>query len=807
MARSFVALFGLGEDQDVRRTAMTAVGEGYAVIPVMPGGKRPICTLNSREVREADKEGRHDCSLASEHILDVSVADKVFKRLTKGGVRPNIGMVAGPSRAVIVDCDVPEEVDAFRQDWFNATGDSEVLEHSVTSQSPGLWDEEKQEWAHKDGGHFIFDLPEGYSFPPGVDVVKAPGGYDIKIGNSMVLIPPSVRPEGRYIPLSNVQTAQPWLLAMVEGLVSQVVERRAERSAMTPHDGVAAWSMATPWADLLEPAGWEDTTKLDRCGCPIWTKPGGGSTSYKSATAHLDDCPRYDNIEGHGPLHLWTTDPPEPLKEFVLSGKRTITKLDFVAAMDYSGDVTEAMQELGLTTNLDDWILPTVTTVTTVTDPLVTPVTVGDRDDRDDRDDVGVSPSVTVTDEVVTREDDRDTPAVSADAYRDAVSLVMSRLGIPPSEQPNIESKLKKAVIDQAVRMAVDIAQGRAGVGELASWFPPADFAETFTGHEAEDVPVMLSRVDETMLLYQGRVNGIVGRRGVGKTWLALLAVAQVLQAGGRVIYVDMEDRLPAWRERLTTIGCDIDTAVGEGRAVWIKPGNLPEDDDMPALVEYLASFDLVVFDVMNRLIIRKGGNPDAGNEQTAWLYDNLFDPLAGHNTCVLVLDHPNRRGQRRDADLDDLSPGGGAMKMNNASGHVIGMTPLRPFTRSQPDGHIRLLSLKDRAGHFGEGDGIGEFRGRIGMAGDSLGLELYIDLPEEAEKEEGLQADMTAVRERIITVLSDPPRGLGPTTPGALRKAITEGKRYLFEPALDALVEDGKVVEDDGRYRLGDGP
>ena len=93
----------------------------------------------------------------------------------------------------------------------------------------------------------------------------------------------------------------------------------------------------------------------------------------------------------------------------------------------------------------------------------------------------------------------------------------------------------------------------------------------------------------------------------------------------------------------------------------------------MPAFIERVGKFDLAIFDVINRMISRLGGNPDVGNEQVIWLTDNLFDPLAAEGTCVVILDHPNRKGQQKDATVEEMNPGGGAMKMNNASGVAVG--------------------------------------------------------------------------------------------------------------------------------------
>ena len=98
------------------------------------------------------------------------------------------------------------------------------------------------------------------------------------------------------------------------------------------------WNGPSCWS----PTGWTDTSKIDSCGCPIFEKPGGGSTTFKSATGHGPDCTQYENFEGHGPLHLWTTDPPPPLDEWLRANGATLTKLQYVALTRYDGDVEAA---------------------------------------------------------------------------------------------------------------------------------------------------------------------------------------------------------------------------------------------------------------------------------------------------------------------------------------------------------------------------------------------------------------------------------------------------------------------------------
>lgn len=385
------------------------------------------------------------------------------------------------------------------------------------------------------------------------------------------------------------------------------------------------------------------------------------------------------------------------------------------------------------------------------------------------------------------------------DVVADAVRRSLAGAGIPVDTYFDKTLRLTaERMLGNAAAKAVSMVE-RASRGDLDGWLGQDDDLDAFLCDEETDVTTLLPRTDGTALLYPGRTNVIVGRRGAGKTWLALLATKETLETGGAVLYYDMEDKRQAWRQRLKDIGCDIDRYYAEGKVRWKQPPDVP--DDMESVLQYAGQFDLVVFDVLNRLITRLGGTPDNGNAEVLWLYDNFFDPLAQRFGCsVLLLDHPNKRGQRADSDsLDDLAPGGGAMKMNNVSGIVIGMRQRTPFTRDDPRGHITLYCLKDRCGTFEEHQPVGEFKGEIGItAADGLGMTLRIAPPDKADHLDPMDVDLQRTKDAILKGL----RRRGPQSKGNLKPFVTSRLREWINVALDELQADGLVRHnDDDKY------
>lgn len=371
----FTACFGIvpaGDEEALVRIVRNATRHGFAVVPIAPGAKNPICTLTARQAKAADREAKdtarergernwerkkHECGIA--HALtDPAVASRVVGRLLKERGPINIGVEVGRSRMLMVDTDTAAELSGFLADWSQHSG-QDMTGRRPTVTTPGkrkLDADGEERWVHKDGGHFWFTLPEDVYLAalPGQGSLRAASGWVAVWRDHQALVPPSVRAEGPYAITGQVEPAPKWLITWVQENAAAWAERKAAQADRVRHDGdpIDAWSATTLWADLLGPDGWTDTGLVDNCGCPIWTRPGDAG-HYKSATAHDLGCTRYDDIEdsGHGPLHIWTDNPPDFLVDAVLvHGTRTITKLQYVAWRDHEGHSGAAMSALDLGT-------------------------------------------------------------------------------------------------------------------------------------------------------------------------------------------------------------------------------------------------------------------------------------------------------------------------------------------------------------------------------------------------------------------------------------------------------------------------
>lgn len=357
---SFSAIFGVSrESANLSGVAVAAVRSGFAVLPVYPGEKRPMCTLTPAKRKSADKAAqkeakergqrnwntaRHRCGV-HEAITKDTTAKSVFDRLLPEYPGLNLAIEVGRSHVLVVDADTAEEVEGFTNYWAEQSGVDAVRNVKPTIVSPGKVNKDGEQ-VHYDGGHFYFRLPEDVDFSnsPAARGLKLPGGAMAYVKDRVILVPPSVREEGPYTLESDIFGEQSFLTEAVQQTIVDFNVRKAQQTdkVWDEDDPITIWSLATPWDDLLSAAGWTLTQRSESCGCPAWLRPDDPA-SDKSAVAHEEGCTTFGELRG-GFLHLWS-DNAFPGYENG-NGNRNMTKLNFVAHTWHDGNVSDAMSAL-----------------------------------------------------------------------------------------------------------------------------------------------------------------------------------------------------------------------------------------------------------------------------------------------------------------------------------------------------------------------------------------------------------------------------------------------------------------------------
>jgi KaiC/GvpD/RAD55 family RecA-like ATPase len=206
-------------------------------------------------------------------------------------------------------------------------------------------------------------------------------------------------------------------------------------------------------------------------------------------------------------------------------------------------------------------------------------------------------------------------------------------------------------------------------------------------------------------LLYPNSVNSIYGRTTAGKTWLAIVATAEVINRGGRVLWLDYEGKFSKFLKRLETLMVDRDrwelvTYRKPFDRLWDhKAGqyNLWAKQDLDTLLTQ-HRYDLVVVDTMSGAMTMEGLDSNSLND-VELIYRVFFDQLteATDGASVLVLDHVNKSKESTDYAT------GSVRKLDRIDGAAYLLEVEKPWYRATTEtiyGRAKLKVTKDREGY-----------------------------------------------------------------------------------------------------------
>lgn len=315
------------------------------------------------------------------------------------------------------------------------------------------------------------------------------------------------------------------------------------------------------------------------------------------------------------------------------------------------------------------------------------------------------------------------------------------------------------------------------------------DLTPYLDGTYAPPVPELLRREDDVPLLYPGRTHWLSAEPEAAKTWLALLACAQVLKAGGRVLYIDLEDGPDGITARLLALGVTA-TALAE-RFDYRRPAG-PLDG---AIREHLAgdvtATVLVVVDACTEAMSLQGlAGRDDGDVAT-WL-ELLPRWAARLGPAVLVIDHVVK-----DAESRGRWATGSQHKLAGLDGAAYALTAVQPFGRGMT-GRSRLTVEKDRSGQIrphavrmtGGRDWIADL---VLQSGEDGTVTAWLYPPEVASG----PFRPTVLMQRVSDALA----GAAEPLSGREIEDRVCGKAAAVRQALAALVDEGYVRVETGHH------
>jgi hypothetical protein len=259
-----------------------------------------------------------------------------------------------------------------------------------------------------------------------------------------------------------------------------------------------------------------------------------------------------------------------------------------------------------------------------------------------------------------------------------------------------------------------------------------ADLSWLLTGERPEvPVPSVTKRHDGVGLFYRGKVNGVFGDPETGKSWVAMAACAEELNAGGAAWYVDIDHNgVDGIVERFIRLGVRVATLADPSRFQYLEP---QDADEMRQVVEAAIAAEpgVLVLDSLGELMPLMGASSKDNDEITVALRD-VATPPARAGWCVITVDHLTKSRESGTAFAI-----GGMAKKRAVDGSYLRVSPIGPPMRAGAIGRARLSIEKDRFGGLraaspdgGKGgvfvlDSTGETRTRWHIESDRTAAEL----------------------------------------------------------------------------------
>jgi hypothetical protein len=229
-------------------------------------------------------------------------------------------------------------------------------------------------------------------------------------------------------------------------------------------------------------------------------------------------------------------------------------------------------------------------------------------------------------------------------------------------------------------------------------------------------------------IIKRGERQSWVAREGEGKTQAAMHLAAQVCEAGGRVMYVDVENDRQEMGERLIPIAraWGAEDAVME-RLVYLpdlKLGAVLESDELQeSFISALAQVDLLVIDSWTR-VLNSFGMDENKNQDIARFMESIVDPVSAFGIAVLILDNTGKKGEEARGAVSKRA-------LVESVYNVTGGKGIKPPNPDDPDnigrhGKLELKLDRSRSGKLADyvtaGSGGGEYDRLTAQDGEAPG-------------------------------------------------------------------------------------
>ncbi|MFT3832869.1 MAG: AAA family ATPase [Micropruina sp.] len=248
-------------------------------------------------------------------------------------------------------------------------------------------------------------------------------------------------------------------------------------------------------------------------------------------------------------------------------------------------------------------------------------------------------------------------------------------------------------------------------------------------------------------LFYDGKVNGLAGDSGAGKTWIALAGGLQEMRKGRPCVLLDYEDGPKTAVLRLRALGAPLDLIHD---LLDYRQPVLHDPKAIAAMVAEVAGA-YVILDSTGESMSLAGLSSNDDGETGKWL-GAIARPLSRAGCCVVLLDHMVKSND------GGLWPIGSQRKRAGLDGAQYVAEVIEPFSRKK-DGCVAIKVAKDRSGAEAAGDVATYVRFEPGFDGGlSVSFGPGASAADAAERRAEKAAEKVAVDVEELDRLDPPP-------------------------------------------------
>lgn len=305
------------------------------------------------------------------------------------------------------------------------------------------------------------------------------------------------------------------------------------------------------------------------------------------------------------------------------------------------------------------------------------------------------------------------------------------------------------------------------------------DLEDVLNADYIPPTPEVGARKDGSALFYRGRINGLLGESGGGKSWIAQHVAGQELSAGQSVVYIDFEDHAASLVGRLRSLGVHPDNI--RKQFLYIQPQRAYSAEAVVYLEAAVESHQpsYVVIDSVGEAMAVEGAKQNDDDEVARW-YRKLARRIAALGPAVTLIDHvPKAR------DANPLFAIGSQRKRAAIDGAAYRVEQVKALGKGR-SGIVKVITAKDRNGHYAINSVAAEFH----MSANDDGTDVRASLREHV-----------AGSDRPTQLMENVSRHLEHSRALSVNqvKEQVKGRSELIARALDLLVAEGYVAVHEG--------